>query len=97
MIKIIDGWFYKIDDFQYILIHQYERPKIDFKTKQKTDEMISKTEEVGYFPTLEEMLMKLAKILVKEKYDRGEINSLQEHIRELQKIRAELIAACRGE
>ena len=83
MIKILDDWFYKIDDFQHILIHQYERPKIDFKTKQKTDKMISKTEEVGYFPSLEEMLMKLAKILVKEKYDRGEINSLQEHIREL--------------
>lgn len=97
MIKILDNWFYKIDDFQYILIHQYERPKIDFKTKQKTDEMISKTEEVGYFPSLEEMLMKLAKILVKEKYDRGEINSLQEHIRELHRIKAELIAACRGE
>lgn len=97
MIKIIDNWFYKIDDFQHILIHQYERPKIDFKTKKKTDEMISKTEEVGYFPSLEEMLMKLAKILVKEKYDRGEINSLQEHIRELRRIKAELIAACRGE
>lgn len=50
MIKIIDDWFYKIDDFQHILIHQYERSKIDFKTKQKTDEMISKTEEVGCYP-----------------------------------------------
>lgn len=97
MIKILDDWFYKIDDFQHILIHQYERPKIDFRTKQKTGEMISKIEEVGYFPSLEEMLMKLAKILVKEKYDRGEINSLQEHIRELNRIKAELIAACKGE
>lgn len=50
MIKIIDNWFYKIDDFQHILVHQYERPKIDFKTKQKNGRNDFKDRGNGLLP-----------------------------------------------
>lgn len=94
MVKIIDGWYFKLDDYQHILIHQYEREKLDFKTKRGTGEFVTKTEEVGYFPTEEGMLVGLRRILVREKYERGEIETINQYLAELRKINAELAEVC---
>lgn len=94
MIKILDGWYFKVDDYQHILIHQYEREKLDFKTKRGTGEFVVKTEEVGYFPSAEEMLEKLRRILIKEKCDAGLIETIGQYIAEMRKINAELVEAC---
>lgn len=27
MVEILDGWYFKIDEFQYVLVHKYEKAK----------------------------------------------------------------------
>ena len=99
MVAIIDGWYFRTDEHQYILVHNYMREKLDFKTRKPTGEMIEKSEEVGYFSLddrgLEAMLNKLSHILIKEKYDAGAITTLREYITELRKIKEMLREACK--
>ena len=97
MIKITDGYYYEIEAEQYILIHKYmEKKGIFGKNQAESDELVEKTEEVGYFISLQYMLRRLAQILVKEKYDKGEINSLREHIDTLTELEEKLIDLCKG-
>lgn len=97
MVKILDGWYYIPEKRQYTLVHIYEREKGVFgKTDQKSGEIVQKKEEVGYFRTLEGMLHRLAALLAKERYDRGEIETLKEYIAALKEIKAELAEICAG-
>ena len=90
MIKIIDGWFYETDKYQYTLIHVYEREKMNFGTKETTGEMKTIREEIGYFKSLELMLVKLCELLAKEKITTGKITTIEEHIQELRTIKNQL-------
>ena len=90
MIKIIDGWYYIVDENEYTLIHEYEYESIDFLTREKTGEIKTKRVEVGYFTTLAAMLEKLVVLLAKEKIYNGEITTIQQHIEQLRKIKDEL-------
>lgn len=91
MIFITDDFFYEIEENQYVLIRKYTKPKGVFgKVGVETGETIEKVEEVGYFTTLEFMLRRLSRILVKRKYDAGEINTLREHINSLAEMRKSL-------
>lgn len=95
MVTIIDGWYFRTDEHQYILVHQYMREKLDFKTRKPTGEMIEKCEEVGYFRDEEKMLKRLSHILVKEKVDAGKITTIREYLAELKKINKMLHDACK--
>ena len=64
---------------------------------EETSELVERAEELGYFNTVEYMLRRLARILVREKYDAGEIKTLREHIEELRKMREELRSLLKGE
>ena len=90
MIKIIDGWFYSVDDNEYTLLHEYEYEGIDKYTKEKTGEIKKRFVERGYFTSLSAMLEKLAVLLAKEKIYNGEITTIQQHIEQLRKIKDEL-------
>ena len=90
MIKIIDGWYYEFEDKQYVLINEYQKERVEFKTKKPTGEMITKREEVGYFTSLTGMLTRLSKILLKEKYDAGEILTIKQYIYELKRLKKQL-------
>ena len=94
MIKIIGDWYFDLDEYQRILIHQSQKEKREFVSKRKTGEFVTKTEEVGYFHTYEGMLVALHQILVKEKYDEGKIETIDQYLAELRKINAELAEAC---
>lgn len=59
--------------------------------------MVEKKDEVGYYRTLESMLTGFARIMVKEKYDRGEIKTIKDHIQALQDLKEELRDLLRGE
>lgn len=97
MIKLTDEYYYEIEAEQYVLIHKYMKKKGVFgKNQVESDEMIEKTEEIGYFISLQYMLRRLAQILVKERYDKGEINSLQEHIDILVTLEEKLMDMCKG-
>lgn len=96
MVTIIDGWHFTIDEHQYILIHQYMREKLDFKTRKGTGEMVEKREEVGYFQTVTAMLRRLAEILVREKIADGQIQTIREYIGELERIEKKLREMCKG-
>ena len=97
MILIIDGWYFKQDDFQFILIHEYQKKKGVFgKVGYDSGEVVTKREEIGYFDSLEGMLNRLAKILCKEKVDEGTIVTIKQYIDALDKIIKELTKACRG-
>ena len=52
--------------------------------------MITKREEVGYFTSLTGMLTRLSKILLKEKYDAGEILTIKQYIYELKRLKKQL-------
>lgn len=95
MIKIIDNWYYKLEDDQYILIHKFQKEKGVFgKVGVGSGEYVEKIEEVGYFMSVAFMLERLAYILCKEKADAGEIKTIKEYIAELRKMRAELREIC---
>lgn len=98
MIHITSDYYYKIEDEQYTLVRKYTKNKGVFgKRGEETDELVERTEELGYFNTVEFMLRRLARILVREKYDAGEIKTLREHIEELRKMREELRFLLKGE
>ena len=96
MIDIIDGWSFNIDEHQYVLVHTYIKERIDFKTRKGTGEMVEKSEEVGYFSTVEAMLRRLAEILVREKMADGLIQTIREYIGELERIEKKLHEMCKG-
>lgn len=95
-VKIIDGWSFEVDENQYILIHEYVREKLDFKTRKPTGEMTEKCEEVGYFKTITAMLRRLAEIFAKEKVADGQIQTIRDYIDELERIEKKLHEVCRG-
>lgn len=95
-VKIIDDWSFEVDENQYILLHEYMREKLDFKTRKPTCEMIEKCDEVGYFKTVAAMLRRLAEILAKEKIAGGQIQTIREYIDELERIEKKLHEVCRG-
>lgn len=90
MIKILDGWFYEVDEFNYSLIHEYEREKGVFGTNEKTGEMKTVKEYVGHFRSMADMLVKLTRILAREKIAAGEIATIEEHIQALRTIKEQL-------
>ena len=90
MIKIIDGWFYTADENQYTLIHIFDREKISFETREKTGEMKTVRKEVGYFKSLELMLVRHTELLAKEKIAAGKIKTIEEHIQVLRTIKNQL-------
>jgi hypothetical protein len=96
MIDIIDGWSFNIDEHQYVLVHTYIKERINFKTRKGTGEMVEKSEEVGYFTTVEGMLRRLAEILVREKMADGQIQTVRDYIDELERIEKKLHEICRG-
>ena len=96
MIDIIDGWSFNIDEHQYVLVHTYIKERIDFKTRKGTGEMVEKSEEVGYFSTVEAMLRRLAEILVREKMADGQIQTIRDYIDELERIEKKLHEMCKG-
>lgn len=97
MIKIIDGWYFKKDEFQYILIHEYQKEKGVFgKVGSSSGEMVTKQEDVGYFTSVEAMLRKLAEILVKAKIDEGVVQTIKDYLDEMENIVGELREMCRG-
>ena len=93
---IMDGWSFVADENQYILVHTFMKPKVDFKTRKPTGEMVEKREEVGYFATVTGMLRKLAEILVKEKVADGQIQTIRDYIDELERIEEKLREMCKG-
>lgn len=96
MIQIIDGWSFVVEERQYVLIHTFMREKCDFKTRKGTGEMVERSEEVGYFQTVEAMLRRLSQILVKEKVDNGQIKTISDYIAKLDTTNKRLAEICRG-
>lgn len=96
MVKILDGWFFNMDENQYILIHKYMWEKQDFKTRKGTGEWIEKKEEVGYFRTVTAMLRRLAEFLVRDKIAEGEIKTIREYIDEMERIEKRLHEMVKG-
>ncbi len=97
MIKILDGWYFKIDEFQYVLVHEYQKAKGIFgKVGVDSGEMVTKQDEVGYFSTVTAMLRRLAEFLVREKIAAGEIATIREYIDEMERIEKRLHEVCRG-
>ena len=98
MIKINDNWYYMIEENQYILIHKYMKPKGVFGKKDAdSGELIEKTEEYGYFQSVTGMCKRLAQIMCKEKADKGDITTLQQHIDALSELQERLSDICKGE
>lgn len=62
----------------------------------RSNEVVEKREEVGYFKTVAAMLRRLAEILVKEKMADGQISTIREYIDELERIEKRLHEVCRG-
>ena len=97
MVEILDGWYFKIDEFQYVLVHKYEKAKGVFgKVGVDSGEVVTKQDEVGYFRTVTAMLRRLAEILAREKVADGQIQTVRDYIDELERIEKKLHELCRG-
>lgn len=97
MVEILDGWYFKIDEFQYVLVHKYEKAKGVFgKVGVDSGEVVTKQDEVGYFKTVTAMLRRLAEILVREKMADGQIKTIRDYISELERIEKKLHEMCKG-
>lgn len=97
MVEILDGWYFKIDEFQYVLVHKYEKAKGVFgKVGVDSGEVVTKQDEVGYFKTVTAMLRRLAEILAREKVADSQIQTVRDYIDELERIEKKLHEICRG-
>lgn len=97
MVKILDDWYFEVDDKQYILIHQYEKEKGVFGKKGgSSGETVVKKDEVAYFQTITAMLRRLVEILVKDKVSDNQIQTVKEYIAELERVEKNLREMCRG-
>ena len=97
MVEILDGWYFKIDEFQYVLVHKYEKAKGVFgKVGVDSGEVVTKQDEVGYFTTVTAMLRRLAEILARDKVADGQIQTVRDYIDELERIEKKLHEICRG-
>lgn len=97
MVEILDGWYFKIDEFQYVLVHKYEKAKGVFgKVGVDSGEVVTKQDEVGYFKTVTAMLRRLTEILVREKMADGQIQTIRDYIGELERIEKKLHEMCKG-
>ena len=97
MIKILDGWYFKMDEFQYVLVHEYQKAKGVFgKVGVDSGEMVTKQDEVGYFRTVTAMLRRLAEFLVRDKIAEGEIKTIREYIDEMERIEKRLHEMVKG-
>ena len=97
MVEILDGWYFKMDEFQYVLVHEYQKAKGVFgKVGVDSGEMVTKQDEVGYFRTVTAMLRRLAEFLVRDKIAEGEIKTIREYIDEMERIEKRLHEVCRG-
>ena len=97
MVEILDGWYFKIDEFQYVLVHKYEKAKGVFgKVGIDSGEVVTKQDEVGYFKTVTAMLRRLAEILARDKVADGQIQTVRDYIDELERIEKKLHEICRG-
>ena len=97
MVEIIDGWYFKMDEFQYVLVHEYQKAKGVFgKVGVDSGEMVTKQDEVGYFRTVTAMLRRLAEFLVRDKIAEGEIKTIRDYIDEMERIEKKLHEVCRG-
>lgn len=94
MVEIIKDWYFKQDEFQFILIHEYQKEQLEFGSKKPTGKFVAKREEVGYFDSLEGMLGRLSLILAKQKIDEGVVTTIGEYIAELRRISKELREMC---
>lgn len=97
MVEIIDGWYFKMDEFQYVLVHEYQKAKGVFgKVGVDSGEMVTKQDEVGYFRTVTAMLRRLAEFLVRDKIAEGEIKTIREYIDEMERIEKKLHEVVKG-
>ena len=97
MVEIIDGWYFKMDEFQYVLVHEYQKAKGVFgKVGVDSGEMVTKQDEVGYFRTVTAMLRRLAEFLARDKIAEGEIKTIRDYIDEMERIEKKLHEVCRG-
>ena len=97
MIKILDGWYFKMDEFQYVLVHEYQKAKgVVGKVGVDSGEMVTKQDEVGYFRTVTAMLRRLAEFLVRDKIAEGEIKTIREYIDEMERIEKRLHEMVKG-
>ena len=97
MVKILDGWYFKMDEFQYVLVHEYQKAKGVFgKVGVDSGEMVTKQDEVGYFRTVTAMLRRLAEFLVRDKIAEGEIKTIREYIDEMERIEKRLHEMVKG-
>ena len=90
MIEIIDGWFYEADESQYTLIHEYQKEMTEFGTGQKTGEIRTIQEVIGYYTSIASMIIKLSKLLALERIRNGEIKTIEQHITALREIKEQL-------
>lgn len=81
MIHIIEDYYYRYDEMQYILYHKYDKPK---------DKAFGEIK--GYFVTLENLLAHLVDLLVKEQADAGNVTDIAGWIDELREAHARVKA-----
>lgn len=79
-VHIIDNYYLTSDEYQYILKKCGTRNKIDRKTKKILDEMIDYEETIGYYGSINSMLLDLAKRVNREDLRNGEFETLEECI-----------------
>lgn len=86
MIKIIEGYAFTHDRFGYTLFETGVREKQDFKSRQKTGEMIEYTDTLGYYLTLNSMLTALLRFATKRAADSAGVKQIGDYIAIMEQI-----------
>lgn len=86
MIKIIDGYAFTHDRYGYTLFETGVREKQDFKSRQKTGEMVEYTDTLGYYLTLNSMLSALLRFATKRTTDDAGVKQICDYIAIMEQI-----------
>ena len=82
-IHLLDNYYYTADKYQYILVCKETRKKLELGTKRQLDEEIEAVSVLGYYLTLQQMLVNCANLLARNAVANEQVTTLNENIQML--------------
>lgn len=86
MLKLFDNLYLEADSNQFILREKKIVKKMDFKTRQETDEDKEKITDHGYFSTFKAATEYAVNYAIKEKIADEELTEIKDVIKEIDRL-----------
>lgn len=94
--KLFGNLYLEADANQYVIQERKIVKKMDFKTRQQTDEDIEKVSDVGYYGTLEAALKGAINYEIRNGVASGELNHFDMVVKRIEQLGKMISDMCKG-